>query len=315
MLQVWNLGDLTIREFIRRVLKRADGDDVLGQSAKLSYYLVLAVFPLLIFLVALIGVLAPGSNLLQEMLAYWRHVLPRSAYELVLKTLQEISAKAGGGKLSLGLLGTVWAASGGMGAVIDGLNRAYKVKEGRPWWKAQLLSIVLTIALAIFIVIALSIVLYGNRIGEFASNYVGLGAQFQFVWSIIQWPLGLAIVLLAFVLLYRLAPDLHDLDLSHVTPGAIVAVVLWLFVSMGFRLYLRYFDHYGATYGSLGAVIVLMLWFYLTGAAILIGGEVNAEIENIAARRGVPGARLPGEKEAGDSGGVNAGETAGPAAT
>jgi membrane protein len=301
------VGNVPIREFVRRVLKRADADDVLGQSAKLSYYLTLAVFPLLIFLVALIGVLAPGSNMLQELLTYWRHVLPRSAYELVLKTLQEISANASGGKLSLGLLGTLWAASGGVGAVIDGLNRAYKVKEGRPWWKAQLLSIVLTISLAIFIIIALSIVLYGNRIGEFAATYVGLGAQFQAVWSIIQWPIGLAFVLLAFMLLYRLAPDLHHLELEHVTPGAIVAVVLWLFVSMGLRLYLHYFDHYGATYGSLGAVIVLMLWFYLTGAAILIGGEVNAEIESTAARHGVPGARLPGEKEAGESSALNPG--------
>lgn len=311
MRRVWNLGDVTSREYIRQVLRRADADDVLGQSAKLSYYLTLAVFPLLIFLVALIGVLAPGSNMLQELLAYWRQVLPRSAYELVLKTLQEISANAGGGKLSLGLLGTIWAASGGMGAVMDGLNRAYKVKEGRAWWKAQLLSVLLTIALAIFIIIALSIVLYGNRIGEFAATHVGLGAQFQLVWNVIQWPIGLAFVLLAFVLLYRFAPDLHDLELSHVMPGAIVAVVLWLFVSTGFRIYLHYFDHYGAMYGSLGAVIVLMLWFYLTGAAILIGGEVNAEMESMAARQGAPDARLPGEKEPGDSGSVGPGRTSG----
>lgn len=294
-----HLSSIPFRELARRVLKRADADDVLGQSAKLSYYLVLAVFPLLIFLVALLGVLAPGSNLLQELLAYWRHVLPRSAYELVLKTLHEISARSGGGKVSLSLLGTIWAASGGMGAVIDGLNRAYKVQEARPWWKAQLVSVALTIALAIFIIIALSIVLYGNRIGEFAAGHVGLGSEFEFTWNIIQWPIGLGFVLLAFVLLYRYAPDLHDLKWRQVTTGALVAVVLWLLVSIGFRIYLRYFDHFGATYGSLGAFIVLMLWFYLTGAAILIGGEVNAEIESAAARLGAPDARLPGEKEPG----------------
>lgn len=293
---------MTLREYGVRVLKRVDADDVLGQSAKLSYFLVLAVFPLLIFLITLIGIFAPGSNLLQELLTYWRHVLPRPAYELVLKTLQEVSAGAGGGKISLSLIGTVWAASGGMGAVIDGLNRAYKVKEGRPWWKAQVLSVVLTIALAIFIVIALSIVLGGNHIGEFLATRVGLGSQFGSIWNVVQWPIGLAFVLLAFVLLYRYAPDLHDLKWSQVTVGAIVAVVLWVVVSIGFRIYLRYFDHYGATYGSLGAVIVLMLWFYFTGAAILIGGEVNAEIESTAARHGAPDARLPGEKEPGDKG-------------
>ena len=299
--QIWNTGGLTFREFAQRVLKRVDADDVLGQSAKLSYYLVLAVFPLLIFLVDIIGVLAPGSDMLQRLLAYWRGVLPRSAYELVLKTLQEISAKGGGGKLSLSLIGTVWAASGGMGAMMDGFNRAYKVQEGRPWWKGQLLSILLTIALAIFIFTALSIVLYGDRIGELTAAFVGFGAQFKLLWNIAQWPIGVGFVWLAFVLLYRFAPDVHDLKLGEVRIGAIVALVLWLVVSMGFRVYLHYFDHYGATYGSLGAMIVLMLWFYLTGAAVLIGGEVNAEIESIAARRGVPGARLPGEKEAGDS--------------
>jgi len=253
-------------------------NDVLGQSAKLSYYLVLAVFPLLIFLVTLVGILAPGSDVMKELLAYWRGVLPRSAYDLVLKTYQEISTSAGGGKLSLGLIGTVWAASGGMTAVIDSLNRAYAVREGRPWWKAQMLSIALTISLAVFILTALSIVLFGNHIGEFVANYVGLGAEFKAIWNVIQWPIGLVFVLVAFILIYHFAPDVHRVRWRQVIPGAIVAVVLWLVVSIAFRLYLHYFDHYGATYGSLGAVIVLMLWFYFTGAAILVGGEVNAEL-------------------------------------
>ena len=300
MRYVWNLGGLTPGELTRRVLKKASDDDVLGQSAKLSYYLILATFPLLIFLVALIGVLAPGSDMLQKLLAYWREVLPPSAYELIITTLQQVSASTGSGKISISLLGTIWVASAGMSAIIDGLNRAYGVKEGRPWWKAQVLAVVLTIALAIFIVLALAIILYGDRIGEFAATQVGLGSQFQAVWNVVQWPIGLAFVLLAFVLLYRFAPDLHRVEWHHVTPGAIVAVILWLAVSMGLRLYLHYFNHYGATYGSLGAVIILMLWFYLTGAAILIGGEMNAVIENAAARRGAPDARLPGEKEPGE---------------
>ena len=267
----------TFRSLSRRVFERAYTDDVLGQSAKLSYYLVLAVFPMLIFLVTLIGILAPGSDMLQKLLAYWRGVLPRSAYDLVFKTWQEISATAGGGKLSLGIVGTIWAASGAMGAVMDGLNKAYRVKEGRPWWKAQLLSILLTIAFVVFTFVALSVVLFGNHLGELAAAYVGLGTQFATMWNFVQWPIGLAFVWLACVLLYRYAPDVHPLSWNRVMTGAHIAVVLWLLVSIGLRVYLRYFNHYGATYGSLGAVIVLMLWFYFTGAAILIGGEVNAE--------------------------------------
>lgn len=267
------------KSFIGRILRRLDSHDVLGQSAKLSYYLVLAVFPLLIFLVTLIGILAPGSGMMQRLLSYWQSILPLAAYELVLKTLQEISTNAGAGKLSIGLIGTVWAASGGMGAVIDGLNRAYTVSEGRPWWKAQLLSVVLTMALTAFVFIALAIVLFDNRIGSAAAEYVGLGTEFKIVWNVIQWPIGLSFVLIAFILLYRFAPNVHNIQLKNVIPGAIAALILWLAVSILFRIYLHYFNHYGATYGSLGAVIVLMLWFYLTGAAILTGGEVNAELE------------------------------------
>lgn len=300
MRYVWNLGGLARGDLARRVLKKANADDVLGQSAKLSYYMILAAFPLLIFLVALIGVLAPGSDMLPALLEYWRHVLPLAAYELIVTTLQEVSANSGSGKLSFGLVGTVWAASAGMSAVMDGLNRAYEVKEARPWWKAQVLAVALTLALAIFIIIALALILYGDRIGEFAANRIGMGAEFKTAWNVLEFPIGLAFVLLAFVLLYRLAPDLHALEWDHVTPGAIVALILWLLVSMGLRLYLRYFNHYGATYGSLGAVIILMLWFYLTGAAILIGGEVNAVIENAAAHLGAPDARRRGEKEPGE---------------
>ncbi len=285
MRNFWNFGGIPPAELAVRVLREANDDDVLGQSAKLSYYLVLAVFPLLIFLVALMGILAPGSGMLQSLLEYWRHVLPVSAYNLVVATLQQVSANAGGGKLSFSLLGTLWAASNGTGAIMDGLNKAYDVKEGRPWWKAQLLSIVLTIALSAFVVIALAIVLYGNRIGEFVANKAGFGRQFAATWNVLQWPIGLGFVLIGFVLLYRYAPDLRGLKWYLVAPGAIVAVVLWLLVSIGFRIYLHYFDHYGATYGSLGAVIILMLWFYLTGAAILVGGEVNSEIAKVKPRK------------------------------
>src|SRR5581483_6098004 len=293
---VWDIGGLPPRELARRVIRESIADDVAGQSAKLSYYLVCRLLLVKINVVDLIGFVAPGSNWIHTLLAYWRHVLPHSAYELIVSTLEQVTATAGGGKLSLSLVGTIWAASAAMGAIIDGLNKAYEVKEGRPWWKAQLVAVGLTIALGFFIVIALAIVLYGNRIGEFLANEVGLGQQFKQVWMVIQWPIGLIFVLIAFVLLYRYAPDLHGLRWDQATPGAMVAVGLWLTVSIGLRIYLHYFNHYGATYGSLGAMIILMLWFYLTGAAILVGGEVNAEIENAAAHEGVPGTRLPGEK-------------------
>jgi membrane protein len=184
-----------------------------------------------------------------------------------------------------------------MGAISESLNVAYNVKETRPWWKARLMSVVLTIALAVLIISALALILYGGAIAEKIAASCGLGDAFKLVWKILQWPIALIFVLLAFSLVYYFAPDLRDQDWKWVTPGSVIGVALWLLVSFGFRTYLRFFNSYSATYGSLGAVIILMLWFYFTGAAVLIGGEINSEIENAAAEAGEDDAKKRGEKE------------------
>lgn len=297
----WHLGGLSGWELLKRVARESVNDDVFGQAAKLAYYFLLALFPLLICLTSLLGYFAhTGSQLYNNLLAYFHPVLPHSAYELVVTTLQQIHDRASGGKLSFGILATLWAASNGIGAAMDGLNKAYEVREGRPWWKSQLLAVVLTIALSFFIVIALAIVLYGNELGALAADKLGFRAFFDNAWSVAQWLLVIGFVLLAFALLYRYAPDLEGLEWGHTLPGAVAALVLWLAVSLGFRLYLRYFNTYGATYGSLGAVMILMLWLYFTGTAILIGGEVNSEIESTSAKAGELESRLPGEKAPGE---------------
>ena len=211
--------------------------------------------------------------------------MPGSAFTLVRATVDEISASRGTGKLSFGLLAALWAASAGMGAISDTLNTAYNVKERRGWWRVRLISICLTIALAILILAALAIVLLGGTIGEAFATRFGFGNLFTTVWAIIQWPIALIFVLTTFNLIYNFAPNISPRSRRWITPGAFVGVVLWLIVSFGFRLYLGYFDSYSVTYGSLGALIVLMLWFYLTGIAILIGGEVNCEFGHKEAQK------------------------------
>jgi membrane protein len=208
----------------------------------------------------------------------------------------EVSEASGGGKISFGILAALWAASAGMGAISESLNVAYHVKETRPWWKQRLTAVGLTIALSLLIISALVLVLYGGRIADGLAGSYGLGNTFVIAWKILQWPIVLAFLLIGFALIYYWAPDLADQDWKWVTPGSAVAVALWLLVSFGFRLYLHYFDSYSKTYGSLGAVIVLMLWFYFTGAAILIGGEVNSDLEDKAARAGAPDAKEKGDK-------------------
>jgi membrane protein len=297
MPSVWELGGLTWGKLSRRVWGELYAGDLLTRAAALSYYFLLALFPLLLFLLAMLGQLAgAGTELRRDLLRYLGTLMPRTASTLVYTTVEEITRNADSGKLTFGLLLALWFASFGIGAISETLNSAYGVRETRPFWRVRLLSVALTITLAVLVITALALVLYGGDIGEGLSGRLGMGEAFEWTWKVVQWPIVLGFVLLAFALIYYFAPDVAEQKWYWITPGSLIGVGMWLLVSFAFRLYLRYFDSYSVTYGSLGAVIILMLWFYLTGAAILIGGQVNAEIEHAAARRGEPDAKLPGEK-------------------
>ncbi|MCU1268010.1 MAG: Ribonuclease [Acidobacteria bacterium] len=270
----------TWRGFANRLGTRINDHDLLARSAQLSYYFLLALFPLLIFLVTLLGYFAAaGTQLRDSLLAYLPTVMPYSAVTLVYATLEEVTAKRGGGRLGFSLLAALWVASSGMGAISDTLNVAYNVRERRPWWKVRLISVGLTMALAILLLTALTIVLYGGKIGDAVANTVGFGSAFTVAWHLLQWPIMLTFVYFTFELIYHFAPDRRRRGRRWLTLGALIAVVLWLLISFSLRIYLHFFNSYSLTYGSLGALIVLMLWFYLTGMAVLIGGEINSELE------------------------------------
>jgi len=222
---------------------------------------------------------ASGSQLRDSLLSYLSKVMPYSAVTLVRSTLDEVTAARGGGKLTFSLLAALWVASSGMGAISDTLNVVYNVKETRAWWKVRLISVALTAALAVLIVAALTIVIYGGRVGDAVAGSVGYGGAFKIAWRIVQWPIMLVCVYFTFHLIYYFAPNRPLRRWQRTTAGAIIAVVLWLLISFGLRIYLHFFNSYSLTYGSLGALIVLMLWFYLTGMAVLIGGEINSEME------------------------------------
>ncbi|HEX5707964.1 MAG TPA: YihY/virulence factor BrkB family protein [Pyrinomonadaceae bacterium] len=297
MFRSLSFGGLSWAELGKRVWAEMQEDEVLGRAAQLSYYFLLALFPLLLFLTSLLGWFAgEDSELRNSLFGYLSTVLPGDASKLVDDTVADVMQGSGGGKLSFGILATLWAASNGMGAISESLNVAYDVKETRPWWKTRLVAVFLTFALALLIITALVLVLYGHNIAETVAGRFGLGEAFAVAWKVLQWPIALAFVLLGFALIYYFAPDLHDQEWKWVTPGSILAMVIWLAVSFGFRTYLQFFNSYSATYGSLGAVIILMLWFYFTGAAILVGGEINSEIEHEMALRGDPDAKEKGEK-------------------
>jgi membrane protein len=319
MFKSMSLGGLGWKELGKRVYAETTDDDVPGRAAQLSYYFLLALFPALLFLTSLLGYFAgEDSQLRSSLFGYLSAVLPGDASKLIADTVNDVTNSSGGGKLSFGILATLWAASNGMGAISESLNAAYDLKETRSWWKVRLIAVGLTLALSFLIVSSLVLVLYGHDLADAVAVKFGLGAAFALAWKVVQWPIVLAFVLLAFALIYYFAPDSREQDWKWITPGAFVGVALWLLISFAFKAYLSFFNSYSATYGSLGAVIILMLWFYFTGLAILVGGEMNSEIENEMAKQGAPDAKEKGEKapDAGkDSGAKSRGSTRSDAAS
>jgi membrane protein len=281
MPSLWKFGGLTPLKLTQLAITKIGKDELSTRSAALSYYFILALFPMLLFLVSLVGVFAgPGSQLRDSIISGLGRLAPGSASELVHSVVNQTFKSSSGLKLAMGLLGALWAASGGMGAVVVSLNVVYRVKETRAWWKQKLTIIGLTLALAALIVVALVLVLYGGKIGQLLATQIGLSDVFRIAWKVLQWPFSFAAMFLSFSIIYYFGPNLGERKWYWVTPGAVAGVALWLVASLGFRLYLQFFNSYSATYGSLGAVIILMLWLYITGFAVLIGGELNWIIEN-----------------------------------
>jgi membrane protein len=281
MPSLWKFGGLTPLKLTQLAIEKIGEDELSTRSAALSYYFILALFPMLLFLVSLIGVFAgPGSQMRDSIISGLGRLAPGSASELVHSVVNQTFKSSSGLKLAIGLLGALWAASGGMSAVVVSLNVVYRLKETRAWWKQKLTIIGLTLALAALIIVALVLVLYGGKVGQLMASQIGLGDVFRIAWKVLQWPLSFAAMFLSFSVIYYFGPDLTERKWYWVTPGAVTGVALWLVASLGFRLYLHFFNSYSATYGSLGAVIILMLWLYITGFAVLIGGELNWIIEN-----------------------------------
>jgi len=294
----WKLGGLTITQLAKRLWHEINHDEVFTRSAALSYYFFSALIPMVFFLMAVLGLFAHQSeHLRNNLLNYFAQVMPPAAFALVQKALREISTSSTGLKLIFGLVLSLWSGSGGMSSIIDALNRCYHVEESRPYWKRMLVSLGLTVAMAVLTVCALGIVLYGGGIAEFVGAHIGLSSITVFVWKVVQWPVALFFVVLAFALIYYWSPDTEQ-QWKWITPGSMVGVLVWIGASVLFRVYLHFYNSYSRSYGSLGAVIVLLLWLYITGFAILLGGEINSEIENAAADRGHPEAKEAGEKTA-----------------
>lgn len=292
------MGGLTIQQLAGKTWQGINDDDVLGRGGQLAYFFFFAVFPLGVFLTALLGVVAGrGSPVVQSLAANVTRAMPASAAELVHQTLDTALKASGGGKMTFGILIALLSASSGMAAIMDTLNVVFGVKEGRPLIKQRTLALGLTIAVGVLICIAVVFVLFGGKIADALA-----GGFFYWVWEIVQYAAAIFFLLFSYSLIYYFAPNVEHPQWHWVTPGAAAGVILWIVVSFGLRLYLHFFNTYSATYGALGAVMVLLLWFYVTGLALLIGGEINAVIERAGTGRikqqEPPERRLAGRIEA-----------------
>jgi membrane protein len=271
-------GGLTLKELALGAWREAYEDKAFGRAAELAYFFLLALFPMMIFLLSVFSFL-PG---LQEALIDWlARVMPQEASRLVASWVESVASARSGRLLSLGLLGSLWASSYGMGAAIDALNTAYDVKEERPFWKSRLMAIGLTIALSVFFVGGQVLIMFGDWLAMCFAAWTGLGGAFTTLWRYVDYLIGLLLLTIGVGLIYHFAPNVKR-KWRLVTPGAVFAVTASLLASILFSLYLRVAPSYSATYGSLGAVIVLMLWLYLLGLALFLGGEINSEIEAAA---------------------------------
>jgi membrane protein len=278
----WRLGGLSPAGVARAVYQRVLQHEVFDRAAGLSYYFLFALFPTLLFLTALLGLL-PIPRLMDQLLGYLAGVLPNDAASLLTRTLAEVVKGARRSLVSLGALAALWGAANGMVSIRAALNVAYGVRDERPWWRQRLAAVALTVSFSLFTLSALVLLVFGERIGDAIARAFGVGDIFVRGWSVAQWPAVVTFALLGITLVYHFAPAVQQ-RWYWVTPGSALAVMAWLLASFGLRLYVGYFGNYNATYGSIGGVILLMLWLYLSSLALLVGAELDSLVRMDRAR-------------------------------
>lgn len=261
---------------IKRSVKEFSADDMLTYAAAVAYQVFFSLFPFIIFLLSLLGLLRiPGffDFLLQQS----QTVMPDQAFSLLEGIVNQIRGQAAGGVLSFGVIVALWSASSAVRMTMHAMNMAYDVEEERPAWKKIPLSILYTLLLAALIIVAVGFIVLGGQAAQWVSDLVGLGDIFVTLWTWLRIPLAVLLLVVILALVYDLFPN-FDQPFRLITPGAILAVIVWIAASLGFSFYVKNFASYSATYGAVAAVIVILFYFFISAAVVLFGAEVNAEL-------------------------------------
>lgn len=289
------LDGLTARQFFAELYQEINDDDIFNGAAALGFYLTLAIFPAMIFVMAVIPYL-PVANVDQAIMDLLRQALPASAADMFAGVVDEVTGEQRGGVLSLGFAGALWATSTGMYAVMQQLNITYDVKESRGFFKARLIAIALSLLFAVLVLGGFTLIVLGGQIQDWLGARYGVSEGVLTTFVVLRWLVILLGLVLAFAIIYYLAPDV-DQSFVFITPGSVIGVTVLMLASLGFSWYAQNFGDYDATYGSIGAVIVLMLWLYIAGLVILLGSEINALVEHHSAEGKEKGEHTEGEKE------------------
>ena len=287
-------GRMRFRAFLKRLYEEYENDAVADSAASLAYYFVFAAFPFLFFLTTLTAYVPYVRQSVDTILTRAHALLPEQAVGLVETHLRGLVEQPRPRLLTIGLLATLYSASRGVDALRKTLNLAYDVKESRPWWRTELVAFGMTIGGAVLVLISIALLTAGGSAGFWLARKVGIAHQYVLVWSWLRWPVTALAMMLCAALAYYVLPDVKQ-KFKFITPGSVIGTLVWLACTYGFSVYAGHFGSYNVTYGSIGGVIVLLTWFYLSGFVFLMGGEVNAIIEHAAPDGKESGARAPGE--------------------
>ncbi|VVN32443.1 hypothetical protein PS645_04900 [Pseudomonas fluorescens] len=287
-----DMKGMPITRVMVRTVKEFVNDEMSTYASALAYQMLFSLFPFILFLIALIGFLH-----LPDFFSWLRLqselVLPPQALEQVNPVIDQLQ-QSKGGLLSVGIVIALWTASAGVRLMMSAMNAAYDVVEGRPAWKLIPLSIVYTVGIAGMLLIAAALMVLGPQVMGWIAAQVGMEEFIVTLWTIARWPVVVILLMVAVALIYYVMPDVKQ-DFRFITPGSVLAVVVWIMASLGFGFYVKEFANYNAMYGSIGAIIVLLLYFYISSAVLLLGAEMNAVIEHMSSEGKDPGEKVPGE--------------------
>lgn len=289
------LGDTSYLELGKRVVQKTLDDGCAEYAAAMAYYLLFALFPFFLFLTTLIGYL-PVPDLLEFILNTMQRILPGQVFVLVQDNIRALFGNKNGGLLSIGFLLALWTSSNAITAIMNVMNRLYLVKEGRPFWKVRLTAIFLVTGLSVLFLLALLLLMFGPKLGSFVAEIALLGKAFETAWNILLVPVILSLLMCAISIIFYFTPDV-DQKWKWISPGSVISIPVWICTSLAFSYYINNFGSYDKTYGSIGAVIVLLLWLYLSGFIILMGAEINAVVEHSSEEGKEPGEKVEGGNE------------------